>query len=1702
MDYSSLRAAAMQHGEDEEAVTVDTRALIDKVLARYAGEWTTLRELIQNAADAQATSVTITWETLPSTQVPIPNTTDRSELLKHVLSNHTLRRLVVQNDGQPFTKTDWGRLKRIAEGNPDETKIGAFGVGFYSVFADCEEPFVSSGSEAMAFYWKGNSLFTRKSQLPEAQTTKYTTFILDYRNTTTPLPNLLSVGQFLATSLTFVALQNITFKIDDYEILSLKKKTSPPAQMSLPRDLEPRTKEGFMRVVSVERTSTQIDASFMSAVGWRPQAATSTKSADSYGSSESSSLKSFFARFSNNSASNAKAKQAAQDNLAQKTISENVTKANTSTIFLRATSASIETYVGPSFAAELQRATKKPPPKTTKLAILTSSYDEAHATESAAIQGAVGTAVDVFASVLPNKRPGGRVFIGFPTMQTTGGGLHVSAPSVIPTVEREAIDLNARWVKGWNEELLRAAGIITRLAFVHEMADLDRRLKECADKNKRISDAAIQRFMPEAIHIFKTFTFADSTPSSQVGKIIEEAFWTCFKNASIEMYSSRGVLPTSAVRLGIEQLAAFIDTVPVVPNELMELTFVKKLIDFDVLSYVMVADVKKELEAKALTKSQATSFITWLGKTIVAGEIDDASRAALLDVAVATSSDDDSGEIIALGNIRYCLNGSRVPHSNMPLPPRTVPYDFTLHCSPEELRMLRWGPLEMPTWLRHLLETAGSRSVEESLTRSPQFSVQVLTFLSKSWDSLPAQDRTSIVGMLQNQAIMPTKSGMKLPNESFLPSVKLFDDLPTLQGCERLKEKFLVAIGVRKMVDLETIFARLLNPAAAGGQAKWSHQELIKYLASMQDDIANEDVAKLENTKFCPAEAGPRGMEPTKGSDHMYKISELFEPKAELRKLNLPILQWPGPPGSFRPNGPEAKFLKSLGLRSFPSVQELVEMMASKDATLRADAMSYFIGNHHLNSYSSFNLLATKRPILPVEGSSDLVTPSECFTNPNASILGFKILRRDLQDHATKFRVVRDPPLAECVSRLLARPPTDQQAAVALFSYFSSRSSELGENYLVQLRNARIVPIFRTAAGKTRASATYISPSHTYLGSSERYGAIFDFVDFGQNANAFLFRCGAKHEPSEVEVALLACTEPARLLTAMGGDERYIDLLKSLAEKSTILQRDRELWKKMKTAPFLLSYHEAATPNSKLIDIYDDEAPMRQCILKPASDIVVIDDVISQGLFKEHLYTAPEDETLELFYQQLGVRTLSSIVQEHIRFGGRVLGSKKSESLRKHILERSKIFLHEWSNSRRDAVKHDTKWLEKNLTIQMVQSISLTRTLRGHRKSHTEDRSAAGDTENGKWSLYIVDNGNINMYHVSMAVCQALLNRPNQQAYFFFEPFLTLDLYGLRARGYNVDRILRVKAAQAKIAEEARLKALEEERKRIAEQEQEWAAQEQIHEPRAAEAARQVATTPETKTTMPGSWSSPDDPPVDPNPFKKGKGLFSSLTRRLGLDNDEHSEAKQQMDKFLGNQPAMTPQPAPSGGQTMSTGNDEGRVTNPAMVQQNLLNAIGSTRAHGSNSVFSEPRVNEVKEQATYCDKMPAHNIILVASASNGMKVYVTKDLGDSSSAFLAANRAEINSFAALLTEVAQIYSLSPSVLHIFFDRTGGTIAFNTGGSIFCNLRFFLQLHSANIQSKGAVAKADAGTWWWVTVAHELAHNLVTAHNSEHSFYT
>jgi hypothetical protein len=327
------------------------------------------------------------------------------------------------------------------------------------------------------------------------------------------------------------------------------------------------------------------------------------------------------------------------------------------------------------------------------------------------------------------------------------------------------------------------------------------------------------------------------------------------------------------------------------------------------------------------------------------------------------------------------------------------------------LEALGWESLDVLPWIRFIVETEGSRPLGLRVTKDPAFAAKALLVLSKSWDTLSQPSKTAIISLLQGITIIPTKLGMRTPGQAFFASVKLFDDLPIINSCPGVKEKFLGALGVRKTVDLETIFERLLSPSqnAKDGEvsSKARHVELIKYLASVKDDIPVADMKRLKESKICPAEAGPKGCEQDSGTARLYRVSELFSPLDSLRNLNLPILQWPGPPGSLRSNSTEGKFLLGLGLRDKPTVPELIDMMASEDRQLRNMSMIYFVSQHEINGYAPFSVGSSPKRFLPLDGNEDrLVSPAECFTNPRCSILGFNVLTTRLHGHATVSSIV------------------------------------------------------------------------------------------------------------------------------------------------------------------------------------------------------------------------------------------------------------------------------------------------------------------------------------------------------------------------------------------------------------------------------------------------------------------------------------------------------------------------------------------------------------------------------------------------------------------------------------------------------------------------------------------------------------------------
>ncbi|KIX09887.1 uncharacterized protein Z518_00968 [Rhinocladiella mackenziei CBS 650.93] len=1718
MDFDALRARTLRSGADEEAVTVNTRALIDKVLARYSGEWTVLRELLQNAADASATKIKIKFDTLPSATVPLPAHTSSSSLLKHTVQHHTLKRLVVTNNGLPFSENDWNRLKRIAEGNPDETKIGAFGVGFYSTFADCETPFVSSGREAMAFFWKNNSLFTRRLQLPDSEITSDTNFVLDYRDTTSPVPSLLPLAQFLANSLTFVGLENIELWLDDWNILSLNKMTSPSYEVAIPRDVEPKTSEGFVKVTKVSKEVAQINGEWMAIIGWKATKDT-TRSTNR---DTAPSLRKFFSRL----AGTVQEESQSEMKIDRSNDADLLASKVSATVFLNVNTATIKTFTGQKFNEELERATKKPPPKFTKLAILTAPYvgDESLAKASAA--------GDVFGTVLPSR--GGRIFIGFPTHQTTGLSAHISAPSVIPTVERESIDLNARYVRTWNMEMLRAAGIVCRIAWSCEMQEIKEKSQREANGRPKIRIEDINPFLDEAITIFKNFTFRESTPSSSIGQLLEDAFWTCNRQASIEVVSTCGVLPTHNVRIAPKDMS-FMGGIPILPEKLASEAnvLVAKLVDFGLITEVTVSDIKMALESSPLTPSQVSEFLGWLTTQSTRGQLDKQTISNLLAVAVVNDDaapEANTSPLLQLGEIRHFLNPSRTP-VDLPVPPSVMPFKFTKSMSKHNLESLGWEELQLVAWVRWLIGQCGNRQVlaeTQDITKSAEFSSQILPILSKQWDSLNQPSKTALVELLAKHTVIPTKFGMKTPSDSYFPHVKLFDDLATIKGLANVKDKFLVALGVRKTVELGVVFERLLDldskatQTAGSSKPQWSHVDLIHYLASVREDIPGADVQKLRSTPICPRQ--------TKGQDESdsprrYKVGELFEPRPELRDLGLPVLAWPG---IYRSTSPEGKFLSTLGLRTAPVVKELVEIMAdagksgpSFNLDLRDRALAYFLSHHHACGYGSFDYSSITVPFLPLENKPDqLATSTQCFADGGAALLGFDILKRDWVPHAAKFGVRFNPPMELCVDVLGKRPPTTSRDARDIFTYLAGRLTEINATNIPKLIDMNFVPIF--AKNKERsAPVTHTSPRNCFLGENDVFGEIFHYVDFGVEGNSFLIKCGSKQEPSKVEIAQILVREPARISATFRSVEKYMALLRSMADSAKTLRKNRELWGEMKKAPFLLaskelpahSSAEKAVGGGDDVDHLDEEESqgIREFQLCGAQDAIIIDDYINYNLFKTNILAAPQEETLEDFYYSLGSPLLSSLVEEAARHGPKLPDQKPAEKLQKQILERSTLFLHEQPP---DTIKHDAKWLEKNLRVRLVSSISLRRSLRGRNVSHTEKRTAVVTQVNREYTLWIT-GAKPDLYQVSQALVHILLARPKLHSAITLEMLLKTDLLELRARGFNVSRILRQKAAEVRLAQNKRQQELEEQQKRTEEGEKAWRASQE-------QAAREKAQ----QNPLPGAF--PDSPdhkgssteyldanvaPLDGDDLRRhGRNLLSNMSRQFGFGHNRHIQS------LLGHNVDETTASAPQG--TITTGEQDSpppyqydersgdqkpsdSVTAPHQLRENLLSAVKKSRAHNSSDLFTRGETNVLTETKSYCDEHPAHGLTFAADIKHGIQMYLSPSSVSSFPAFLQRHSSGLADFATLLKSVGEIFGLEPRTLNIFFEMSGKTIAFNRNGSIFCNYRYYQELHERDLAGAGSTdADADAFVYWWVILCHELAHNLVADHSSNHSFYT
>ncbi|CAB4444450.1 unnamed protein product [Rhizophagus irregularis] len=566
-------------------------------------------------------------------------------------NGNKITRILFKNNGFAFRPEDWDRLVSIAEGNPDEQKMGAFGIGFYTLFSVTENPFVSSGGQGMAFYWRGNQLFTKRGSIINDDD-DWTTFIMDTRE---PLiiPNieeLKVLSQFIDN------LKEISMYINNKLITKLSKKM---------QDLK-----------SIDITS------------------------DVYKTEEAS-------------------------------------------IIFRIAKGSLNV------------------PNNTSIQMLFTEFDERN------------TSKDYYKDLSPifkdliSYPEQGKIYIGFPTNQTTGSCSHLAA-RVIPTL----IDFAEQTLAEYNNEMLCLGGTLSRILYEYEMAQISNFYNEIINsdiekieknevtkrpekhapepKTKRsLHKWLIKRFKSSnhtptmqltsphrellekwAAHAIAHFTYNTSTPNVRVSKIAETQFFDCMKQ-NLHILSTNGIHPITNVRLPNPEMAGFIKTVPLVPKSLLEQCepFFNKAKNTNLTVELSFKDVLVELKSRALSEEEIIKLLKWWISYLSKGNQYDTRLLKFTRIS-------DSSQ--TLDTIKFYLNPHKIS-SDIDIPFEVIPYNISKNFTQQELTdSLKWTELPLINSAKLIVNHPGLETDPKSAEKVRHH------VLAKNLENIPQQDKETI----------------------------------------------------------------------------------------------------------------------------------------------------------------------------------------------------------------------------------------------------------------------------------------------------------------------------------------------------------------------------------------------------------------------------------------------------------------------------------------------------------------------------------------------------------------------------------------------------------------------------------------------------------------------------------------------------------------------------------------------------------------------------------------------------------------------------------------------------------------------------------------------------------------------------------------------------------------------------------------------
>jgi len=286
------------------------------------------------------------------------------------------------------------------------------------------------------------------------------------------------------------------------------------------------------------------------------------------------------------------------------------------------------------------------------------------------------------------------------------------------------------------------------------------------------------------------------------------------------------------------EFPGFVKRLPIIPENIADgaKDMISVLRIRGMIKNITFVDVLNELRLHPLSETETVECLKWWIGATKAGKIrkDPQGRSQLLDILVVSITGPPE-KIMKLSDARTFLNSKTIVSiipTDGPLPSTLLPTGIISSFDPEVLStVFPWKQLSIVDWLRHVTDPkVAAANAEFDVTLSAHWAERVLFVLARAWSSITQTDQADVIGILSPMSCIPTSTGLKIPNQAYLPIVHLFRDLPIVTMPSGTivvgaLEKVLQLLGVREHVDLQIIFERSASSLHRVGLTKFHHQD-------------------------------------------------------------------------------------------------------------------------------------------------------------------------------------------------------------------------------------------------------------------------------------------------------------------------------------------------------------------------------------------------------------------------------------------------------------------------------------------------------------------------------------------------------------------------------------------------------------------------------------------------------------------------------------------------------------------------------------------------------------------------------------------------------------------------------------------------------------------------------------------------------------